>query len=78
MTGPCRATGRDIGVASLVQAQSYTFVEINHDIFSTVILLSLIQEGLLSVTMKVHKVLVNRLVKLAQEKVCLGELTVST
>ena len=62
--------------------QSHTFVEIDHEILSTVILLlPLIQEGLLPVSYMqkyVHEVLVSRLVKLAQEKVWLGELTVST
>ena len=41
----------------------------------------LTQEGLLSVSYKqkyVHEVLVNFLVKLAQERVLLGELTLST
>ena len=42
--------------------------------------LLLIQEGLLSVTsgIYVRKILVNRLVKLAEEKVWLGELNVLT
>ena len=54
------------------------FVEIDHEIISTVILLlPLIQEGLLSVTNK-SMCMVNRLVKLAHVKVWLGELTVST
>ena len=45
---------------------SLTFVEIDHEIISMVILLlPLIQDGLLSVT---SEVLVNRLVNLAQEK----------
>ena len=36
----------DPGVVSLIPAQSHTFVEIDNDIFSTVILLlPLIQEG---------------------------------
>ena len=44
-------------------------MEADHEIISTVILLLLIQEGLLSVTREsVHEVLVNCLVKLAQEK----------
>ena len=59
-------------VASLIAdpgfAHPHTFVEIDHEIFSTVILLPLIQEGLLSVTCTcklnyVHLKLVNRLVK---------------
>ena len=44
----------DPGVASLIPARSHTFVEIDHEIISTVILLPsavrLIQEGLLSDT----------------------------
>ena len=59
----------DPGVAS--------FLEIDHEIISMVILLLLlIQEGMLSVVSYkqkyVYKVLVKRLVKLAQEKVWLG------
>ena len=72
----------DPGVVSLIPTQSHTFIEIDHEIISTVILLLLlIQEGLLSVTkesMCMIEVLVNRLVKLAQEKVWLGKLTIST
>ena len=72
----------DPGVASLIQAQSHniTFMEIVHEISSTVILLLPLIQGGVVVSYKrkyVRKVLVNRLVKLAQEKV-LGELTVST
>ena len=41
----------DPGVESLINARSHTFVEIDHEIISTVFfLLLLIQEGLLSVT----------------------------
>ena len=41
----------DPGVVSLITASSHTFVEIYHEIISTVILLLLlVQEGLLSVT----------------------------
>ena len=41
----------DLGVASLIQAKSHNFVEIDDEIISTVILLlPLIQEELLSVT----------------------------
>ena len=48
-------------------------MEIDHEIISTVILL------LISIKPKyVHKVLVNCLAKFAQEKVLLGELTIST
>ena len=43
----------DPGVASLIPAQSHTFMEIDHEIISTVPLLSpLIQQGILSVTSK--------------------------
>ena len=38
----------DLGVASSIPVRSHTFVEIDHEMISTVILL--IQEGLLSVT----------------------------
>ena len=40
----------DPGVVSLIVAWSHTFVEVDHEIFSMVILLPLIQEGLVSVT----------------------------
>ena len=40
----------DQGVVSSIQARSHTFVVIDHEIFSMVILLLLIQEGVLSVT----------------------------
>ena len=43
----------DPRVASSILAQSHTFVKIDHEIISTVILLPLIQEGLVSVTRKV-------------------------
>ena len=69
----------DPGFVSLIMAQSDNFVEIDQEIFSTVILLlPLIKEGLVSVTrernwfMCMKYVLVNCLVKLAQEKVLLG------
>ena len=70
-------------VASSIPARSHTFMEIDHEIISKVIfLLPLIQEGLFNVVSYkgkyAHKVLVNRLVKLVQGKVWLGELTVST
>ena len=45
----------DPGVASSIPARSHTFVEIDHEIVSTIILLpsaEIIQEGLLSVTSK--------------------------
>ena len=40
----------DQGVISLIPVQPHSFVEIDHEIFSTDILLVLIPEGLLSVT----------------------------
>ena len=57
-SGTCLATDAcltaDLGVASSIPARSHTFVEIDHEILSTVILLPstewFIQEGLLSVT----------------------------
>ena len=70
----------DPGVASWIPAQSHTFVEIDHEIISTVILpLPLNHSRRVVVSYKrkyVHEVLVNRLFKLAQEKVWLGELAV--
>ena len=70
----------DPGVASSIPARSHTFVEIDHEMISTVILLlPLIHSRRVVVSYKrkyVHKLLVNRLFKPAQEKVWLGELTV--
>ena len=60
----------DPGVASSIPARYHTFVEIDHEIISTVILLpsaDLFKKGCC---------LVNRLLKPAQEKVWLSELTV--
>ena len=72
----------DPGVASSIPARSHTFVEIIHEIISKVILFLLLNDSrrvVVSYKRKyVHKVLVNRLFKLAQEKVWLGELTVLT
>ena len=60
--------------------RSHTFVEIDHEMISTVILLlPLIHSRRVVVSYKrkyVHELLVNRLFKPAQEKVWLGELTV--
>ena len=70
----------DPGVASSIPARSHTFVEIDHEIISTVILLlPLIYSRRVVVSYKrkyVHELLVNRLFKPAQEKVWIGELTV--
>ena len=74
----CLAT--DPGVASLIPARPHTFVEIDHEIISSVILLPSAESfktGCHSYKRKyVHKVLIYCLFKLAQEKVWLGELTV--
>ena len=83
-SGTCLATDAcltaDPGVASLIPARYHTFVEIDHEIISTVILLlPLIYSRRVVVSYKrkyVHKLLVNRLLKPAQEKVWLSELTV--
>ena len=68
------------GVASLIPARSHTFVEIDHEIISTVILIpsaKSFMKGCVSYKRKyVHEVLVNCLLKLAQEKMWLGEPTV--
>ena len=70
----------DPDVGSLIPARSHTFVEIYHEIISTVILLpsaESFKKGCCSYKPKyVHKVLVNCLFKLTQEKLWLGELTV--
>ena len=56
---PVTSLNADLGVSSLIPAQSHTFVEIDHEIlFTAIILLPLIQEGLLLVTSEsVHEVL---------------------
>ena len=68
------------GVTSSILARSHTFVEIDHEIISTVILLpsaDSFKKGCCQLQAKyVHKLLVNRLFKPAQEKVWLSELTV--
>ena len=62
----------DPGVASLIPVRSNTFVEIDHEMISTVILLlPLIHSRRVVVSYKrkyVHELLVNRLFKPAQEK----------
>ena len=71
----------DPGVASSILAWFHTFVEIDHEIISTVILLPSADSRWIVVSYKqkhVHEVLVNCLFKLAQEKVWLGELIVPT
>ena len=68
------------GIESSILARSHTFMEIDHEIISTVILLlPLINSRRVVVSYKrkyVHELLVIRLFKPAQEKVWLGELTV--
>ena len=71
----------DPGVASSIPVRSHTFVEIDHEMISTVIPLpsaDSFKKGCLSVYKRkyVRELLVNRLFKPAQEKVWLGELTV--
>ena len=59
------------GVGSKIPARSYNFVTINHEIISTVIPLPSADLRRVVVIYKrnyVHKVMVNCLVKLAQEK----------
>ena len=47
MAQPVMSPTADQGVVSLIPAQSHTFVEIDHEIISTVILhLPLVREGL--------------------------------
>ena len=68
----------DPGVASSIPARSHTFVEIDHEIISTVILLPsaerIIHEGLLSVTSESMCTITGS--SLPRKKVWLGELTV--
>ena len=60
----------DPGLESLIPARSHAFVEIDHEIISTVVLLSADSRRIVVSykPMYVHEVLVNCLVKLAQEK----------
>ena len=61
----------DPGVARSISARSLTFMEIDHEIISTIILLPYADSRRAVVSYKrkyVHEVLVNHLVKLAQEK----------
>ena len=69
----------DPGVASLIPARSHTFTEIGREMISTAIVLLSADLRRVVVSYKqkyVHEVLVNCLVKLTQEKMWLGELTV--
>ena len=68
----------ETGVVRSILARSHTFMKIDHKIISTVILFLLpIHEGLLSVASE-SMCTKYWLVKLAQEKVWLDELTVPT
>ena len=61
----------DPGVASLIPVRSHTFVEIDHEIISTVILLpsaESFEKGCFQLQANVHEVLVNCLFKLAQDR----------
>ena len=61
----------DPGVASLIPAWFHTFMEIDHEMISRAILLPSADSRRVIVSYKrkyVHEVLVNYLVKLAQEK----------
>ena len=67
----------DPGAASLIPVQSHTFVEIDHEMISLAIFFQSAELRMVCVSYKrkyVLKVLVNNLVKLAMEKVRLGEL----
>ena len=70
----------DPEVAGSIPVRSHTFVEIDHEMISMVILLpsaDSFKKGWCQLQRKyVHELLVNRLYKPAQEKVWLGELTV--
>ena len=64
----------DPGVASSIPVRSHTFVEIDHEMISTVIHL---RRFVVSYKLKyVHELPVNCMFKLAQEKVWLDELTI--
>ena len=58
----------DPGVASSIPERSHTFAEIEHEIISTFIFLLPLILSVTSESIHVHEILVNCLVKLAQEK----------
>ena len=63
----------DPGVMSWIPARSHTFTAIDHEIISRAILLPSADSRRAVVSYKrkyVHRVLVNRFLKLAQEKKC--------
>ena len=65
----------DPGVTSLIPARSHTFLEIDHEIISTVILLLSAESFKNGCCQLQAKALVNCLFKLAEQKVWLCELT---
>ena len=66
----------DPGIASLIPAKSQSFMEIDHEIIYMVILLPSSGSFKKGCCQLQAKVCVKHLFKLAQEKVCLSELTV--
>ena len=81
--GPIRAVGNESDCRSrdrkFDRALYPTFVEIDHEIISSHSPSTDSRRVVVSYKQKyVHDILVNPLVKLAQEKVWLGELTIST
>ena len=71
----------DPGVVSLIPVRSHTFAEIDHEMISTVIILPSADSRRIAVSYKqknVHEVLVNCLVKLAQEKLWLESIVCTT
>ena len=66
----------DPGVVSSILARSHTFVEIDHEIISTVIVRPTRRVVVSYKRKYVHELLVNGLFKPAQEKVLLGKLTI--
>ena len=81
MSGNRFESAADPGVASLIPSRSHSFMEIDYEIISTVLLLpsaESFKKGCCQLQAKyVHEVLVNCLFKLAQEKsVVIGDLTV--
>ena len=76
-----RCLTADPGVSSSISVQSHTFMETDHGIISIVILLPSADSRRVVVSYKrkyVHKVLVNGLVKFAQEKSVARKLTIPT
>ena len=71
----------DQGVVSLIPTWYHTFIEIDHEIISTAILIPSADLRRVAVSYKrryVHELMVTHLVKLAQEEVWLVEQTIPT